>query len=259
MLKIKNNKFNDFEAEAMAHIIAEDKNLSSWLSRQYASAQVVSREFTGVGFFTEYEVSDISLKCPGDINCELGAIQANINGVQYGVGFVLFIRNGMITMLEGYTYGEDWPEVISEYSFILQPKIRAGIHFTGDSFSIDYVSHKLGVPASQWRAKEDWPDAIKNNPDLPEEYRPRTVWCLDTQKEESVAVCWQVEKIIEQLHGKEEIIKQLCTELNLRVSFTVTINMQIGNGPEMYLTREIIAFLAAINADIGFDMYAVAP
>ena len=28
-----------------------------------------------------------------------------------GAGFVLFIRSGRLSVLEGFTYGEDWPDV----------------------------------------------------------------------------------------------------------------------------------------------------
>ena len=36
-------------------------------------------------------------------------------GVKYGSGYVLFVKDGFITMLEGYTYGEVWPDKITGY------------------------------------------------------------------------------------------------------------------------------------------------
>lgn len=78
------------------------------LRSQYASADVLKREFTGVGFFTNFVVNDKSLVLSGKENFELGYL-GEINDVQYGVGFVLFVREGFISMLEGYTYGESWP------------------------------------------------------------------------------------------------------------------------------------------------------
>jgi hypothetical protein len=86
------------------------------IRQQLAHAQVGRREFTGVGFFTRFLVpSDTAVR--RDLpDMEIGNIGAEFPGVQHGAGFVLFIRDGVITMLEGYTYDEPWPEQISEFS-----------------------------------------------------------------------------------------------------------------------------------------------
>jgi len=46
----------------------------------------------------------------------LGSTHAIIDGINHGVGFVLFIKDGFIKTLEGYTYDEKFPEVINNYS-----------------------------------------------------------------------------------------------------------------------------------------------
>jgi hypothetical protein len=45
----------------------------------------------------------------------LGDIGADIPGLAHGAGFVLFVRGGVISMLEGFSYDEKWPESISEF------------------------------------------------------------------------------------------------------------------------------------------------
>lgn len=40
---------------------------------------------------------------------ELGDVDARIDGLEYGAGFLLFVRNGYMTMLEGYSYEKPWP------------------------------------------------------------------------------------------------------------------------------------------------------
>ncbi|ECB9722046.1 DUF4279 domain-containing protein [Listeria monocytogenes] len=82
-----------------------------------------------------------------------------------------------------------------------------------------------------------------------------TGWELETEKEFCKAVCWQFEKLIRQLQGKRNIINSLCNDLNLKVTFTVVINMENEAGPELVLTKEIIGFVSAINAEVGFDIY----
>ena len=112
-----NQSFENFESDAMTRIIAENPNLSDKLTRQYSSAKVVSREFTGVGFFTDFEVMDKESKLDDCANLQLGNVQAKIKGIEFGAGFVLFIKDGFIKLLECYTYGEPLPAQIFEYSF----------------------------------------------------------------------------------------------------------------------------------------------
>ena len=111
-----NSNFEKFEADVMESIIAEDSAISNILEKQYKSAKIISREFSGFGFFTNFEITDESLKLLGNPNLELGNTQAKIEGLELGAGFVLFIRNGFIKMLECYTYDEPWPQKILSYS-----------------------------------------------------------------------------------------------------------------------------------------------
>ena len=104
----------------MKKIINEDSSISNILVKQYASAKVVNREFTGVGFFTNFRIDDKSLSLGNDVNLELGRIHAEIKGLKYGAGFILYIRSGMLAMLEGYSYGDDkWVKKITDYTLYL--------------------------------------------------------------------------------------------------------------------------------------------
>lgn len=111
---MEKNNFEKFEKEVMENIINEDVELSNVLLKQYNSSFIKSREFTGHGFYTDYIVDD-SLAIKNNLNFELGNTKAEINGLKFGAGFILFIRNGLITTLEGYSYGEPWPSEIKEY------------------------------------------------------------------------------------------------------------------------------------------------
>jgi len=113
---IKQDNFKRFEDEVMQKIIKEDTKLYQELKKQYEKSKVTNREFTGYGFYTNFEITDKSLRLESAINIELGSTHATINDVKNGVGFVLFIRNGLIEMLEGYTYEERWPQEIKQYS-----------------------------------------------------------------------------------------------------------------------------------------------
>jgi hypothetical protein len=86
------------------------------IRRQLACATVSERRFSGVGFFTDLVVP-IDAAVQRDLpNMEIGDVVAEFPSVQHGAGFVLFIRNGVVRMLEGYTYDEPWPENTDEFS-----------------------------------------------------------------------------------------------------------------------------------------------
>jgi len=85
------------------------------IRQQLAHASVTKREFTGVGFFTEFAVqADASVRrnLP---DATIGDVGAKFPMLQHGAGFLLFIRDGVVSMLEGYTYDEPWPASTDEF------------------------------------------------------------------------------------------------------------------------------------------------
>ncbi|SMN17490.1 hypothetical protein CRYPA_7 [uncultured Candidatus Thioglobus sp.] len=43
-------------------------------------------------------------------------MHAEINDLKYGAGFLLYIENNGLKMLEGYSYDEKWPIKITNFS-----------------------------------------------------------------------------------------------------------------------------------------------
>ena len=115
----KNTDYIKYESSEMSKIECVGK-----IKQQYENAIVLSRKFTGVGFFTDFHVEDTSLHLNEDVNFELGGNHIAINGLRHGIGLVLFIRKGVISFLEGYTYQEKWwPSVfVDKYQFHLVNK-----------------------------------------------------------------------------------------------------------------------------------------
>jgi hypothetical protein len=48
-------------------------------------------------------------------DCQLGGIEADILGLQHGAGFLLFVRDGVVSFLEGFSYDEPWPAEVKEF------------------------------------------------------------------------------------------------------------------------------------------------
>ena len=135
------------------------------------------------------------------------------------------------------------------------PTIKILFYLAGDDFSEQDISNELGVVADDFRAKDDWPDVIKNNKNLQEQIKIETVWCVSIKEEHSYAVSKQFEKMINMFKDKKDIISKLREKLGLVANFEIVINMEIGDEPEMVLTKEIINFASSLDAEIGFDMY----
>ena len=77
------------------------------LRLQYERASVVSREFTGVGFFTYYELQDGTCnRFSSDF--QIGDVLIEADDLEMGAGAVIAVKNGYLYSLEGYSYGDVW-------------------------------------------------------------------------------------------------------------------------------------------------------
>ncbi|MGH6836362.1 MAG: hypothetical protein ACREC9_12640 [Methylocella sp.] len=80
------------------------------LCKQYLALQVVDREYTGVGFWTNFSTPAGTVKLSGSPSFWFGDVHAKIKGLEHGAGFELLVRDGYLRMLEGYSYEEPWPD-----------------------------------------------------------------------------------------------------------------------------------------------------
>jgi len=104
------------EKSVMAMLLAGDDAVLGILRQQFDASWIANREFSGAGFFTTYGVPAASPLTPSKRNFSFGDVGAVMDGVRDGVGFVLHVKDGLISCLEGYTYDEPWPETISSFS-----------------------------------------------------------------------------------------------------------------------------------------------
>jgi hypothetical protein len=102
----------ELEKAIMSMLLAGDEHPLVALREQVHRASVVNRTFSGCGFFTEFSVpSEVARVDP--LNFEIGDVRLELSGVKHGAGVLLFVRDGVLSMLEGYTYGEEpWPEEV---------------------------------------------------------------------------------------------------------------------------------------------------
>ena len=85
------------------------------LKEQYNGLKIVSVEETGVGFYVDFETENNTVKALDEKvflqKFQIGDVYGNVEGIIDAVGFILFVKDGFITMLEAYTNGIDsWPD-----------------------------------------------------------------------------------------------------------------------------------------------------
>ena len=87
------------------------------LRAQIGSCRVTGREMTGVGFYTALEVDATASPAPPAVGNPVGQghefpddVYADLDGLRHGVGFLLWLDDGRLATLEGFTYDEPWPD-----------------------------------------------------------------------------------------------------------------------------------------------------
>jgi hypothetical protein len=93
----------------MPLILAGESPKCALLREQYAQAEVSSVDLTGVGFFVNFVIPAGAPRADPP-NMAGGQVTVELEGIKHGLGCVLFVREGVIATLEGYTYGEPFPE-----------------------------------------------------------------------------------------------------------------------------------------------------
>ena len=116
---------NDLEIAVVSLLLAGDHPVLASLRLQFANARLCERELTGVGFYCYLQIPTEAPSLTDHRDIEVHDVVAQISGLQYGAGFVLFVRDGQIRTLEGFTYGEDWPDEIGgfELAYINKPRV----------------------------------------------------------------------------------------------------------------------------------------
>ena len=93
----------------MPALIAGDHSTLAALREQLSHARIAEVEMTRHGFYARFAVSpDAPLASPPNLTG--GSATIGLSGIKHGAGCVLFVRDGRLTMLEGYTYDDPWPE-----------------------------------------------------------------------------------------------------------------------------------------------------
>ncbi len=91
------------EREVLEITAAEYPGSAEALRRQIASAHVVSFENSGAGFFSYVEVAGDAPVVPE--KSPLDGAYGSVLGIEHGMGFIVFLKDGRLSIIEGYCNG----------------------------------------------------------------------------------------------------------------------------------------------------------
>jgi hypothetical protein len=85
--------------------------------RQIGHLRVSKREFTGVGFYSYFTLTDPAMVVMPFVANEVvsGWIRTDLPGRKVGIGHILYLERGAMVMLEGFSYDEAFPAEIGPY------------------------------------------------------------------------------------------------------------------------------------------------
>jgi hypothetical protein len=113
--------FDAIEQQVLKMLLTGEDEVLRILRDQVAAAEVTSRQMTGVGFFTDFEVPPGTRKTASQSSIRLSDVVGTANGLEHGFGFVLFVDDGVAHMLEGYAIDEAWPAEVRGAKFYYHP------------------------------------------------------------------------------------------------------------------------------------------
>jgi hypothetical protein len=116
--------FTPLEQAVLSAICEEHPNDRAAIEAQLSTAKLRSRENTGAGFFTHFDVQRIGISSVGGPRLR-DSPNAKIEGLQYGMGFILWFKEGYADCLEGYANADstttiDWHTVKFELDPVLK-------------------------------------------------------------------------------------------------------------------------------------------
>jgi hypothetical protein len=118
------SELTKLEQAVMGKLLAGRDAALGVLRAQLEKISGAERQETGVGFFLTFRFDDPNVVRLGNDKLTFGDVVAEIPGVKGGVGFLLYVQDGLLHRLEGYTFGgEPWPSNVSEFKLSYAPAL----------------------------------------------------------------------------------------------------------------------------------------
>lgn len=109
-----------FEKELLDKLLEGEDTVLSLLREHLRNATVRSRKQSHVGFYVVFDIPELLPRITDKVSSAkssfcFGDVDATINGSRSRAGFLIWVKDGYLQQLEGYTYGEEWPLELTDY------------------------------------------------------------------------------------------------------------------------------------------------
>jgi hypothetical protein len=126
---MESKSINSFEEAVINKLLSGNDSVLSELRSQFENAVVKDREITGSGFYLMFALPKDTIRltskfptvksnfCFGDVK----AIIENFNGE---ISFLIWVKEGILHMLEGYSYNNGFPENFekTQLQYFVEPR-----------------------------------------------------------------------------------------------------------------------------------------
>jgi len=109
------------EVAVLSLLLDRPGELYASVRQQLSCASVSDRDLTGAGFYRKFTVPPSAAFRRDLPPVELSGVYAEHPDLECGAGFLLFIRDGVVSFLEGFVYGDaEWPGDESAFTFFCE-------------------------------------------------------------------------------------------------------------------------------------------
>ena len=105
-------KANELERAVIERMLADCEPRPVRSVVNFEAVTVSDREFTGVGFMTELERSEELRLFDAGLSLRWGNVGARLNASRLETSYLVYVDDGYVTTVEGYTYGDEWPDEV---------------------------------------------------------------------------------------------------------------------------------------------------
>lgn len=119
---------------------------------------------------------------------------------------------------------------------------------TGDELNPNLVTKQLKMNPQKYWVKGD---AIQGKTITKKD----SCWIISTGYEESLDINDQLDKILQQISSKIQVLKKIKTMNNLDYLFAIVVNVENNEKPSMYFNSRFIEFANEINSEFYIDLY----
>lgn len=108
-------KLTELETAVLERMVAGNHPARLRRAFHADAVTVMGRELTGAGFLTELQRSPELRLFEDGVSIRLGTIGARLNRTMTETGYVVYVDDGYVTSVEGYTYGDEWPTEVETF------------------------------------------------------------------------------------------------------------------------------------------------